>query len=509
MSAGLTRQELYDKIRASSKEEVILEEMVRLGFWAKNESVPSVPETFIRKEGELRRELNELLSEQARYRNKQQVLTDMRKARMAAAKAKRAETKKRNEEKRLQRAAAWKEEKEKTIVYLGEDVSAGLNKTTSDTEQLQKFGLPLLNDGAQLAAAMGISLGKLRFLAFNRKVGTVSHYKRFYLPKKSGGRRLISAPMPQLKAAQYWVLENILYKVPNSESAHGFVPGKSIVTNASNHVGQEVVINIDLKDFFPTIEYKRVKGLFIKLGYSEQIATILGLLCTEPEVDQVALDGKEYFVANTPRHLPQGAPGSPAITNLICYGLDKRFEGLAKRFGYTYSRYADDMTFSTKGEAADKIGQLLWSVKQVVKEEGFQLHPDKLKVMRKGDKREVTGIVVNDKLSLDRETLRKFRALLHQIDKTGLANKQWGNGNIISSVEGFANYVAMVKPEAGRQLKDKIKVLFNREDIKAQARAMMSGAAVNGAGSTGSIGGAAAKDEHTPKKEDGNWWDVV
>lgn len=498
MSAGLTRQELYDQIRASSKEEVILEGMKRLGFWSQNENMPGLPETIIKREGELRRELNQLLSEQARYRNKQQVLTDMRKQRMAAAKAKRAETKKRNEEKRLQKAAAWAEQKEKTIVYLGEDVSAGLNKTTSDSEQLQKFGLPLINDAVQLATAMGLTLGKLRFLAFDRKVGTISHYKRFYLPKKSGGRRLISAPMPQLNAAQYWVLENILYKVPNSEAAHGFVPGKSIVTNANNHVGQDVVINIDLKDFFPTIEYRRVKGLFIKLGYSEQVATILGLLCTEPEVDQVALDGKEYFVASSPRHLPQGAPSSPAITNLICYVLDKRFEGLAKKFGYTYSRYADDMTFSTKGAAADKIGQLLWSVKQVVKEEGFHMHPDKLKVMRKGDKREVTGIVVNEKLSLDRETLRKFRALLHQIDKTGLANKQWGNGNIISSIEGFANYVAMVKPETGRQLKDKIRLLMNRDDIKAQARAMMAGAPV-----------PATKENTPPKKEDGNWWNVV
>lgn len=497
MSAGLTRQQLYDRIRATSKEEYILEEMVRLGFWPKNDQAPSVPETIIRQEGELRRELNQLITEQQKYRNKQQLLTDMRKARMAKAKAKRAETKKRNEEKRAERAAAWAEEKNQKIVYLGEDVSAGLNKTTSNTEQLQRFGLPLLHDALQLSAAMGITLGKLRFLAYNRKVGTISHYKRFYLPKKSGGRRLISAPMPQLKAAQYWVLENILYKVPNSNAAHGFVPGRSIVTNATHHVGQDVVINIDLKDFFPTIAYKRVKGLFIKLGYSEQLATVLGLLCTEPEADQVALDGKEYFVATTPRHLPQGAPSSPAITNLICYKLDKRFTGLAARFGYTYTRYADDMTFSTKGEPADKIGQLLWAIKKVVKEEGFNLHPDKLKVMRKGDKREVTGIVVNEKLSLDRETLRKFRALLHQIERSGLQDKKWGNGNIISSMEGFANYVAMVKPETGQQLKDKLKLLLNRDDIKAQARAIMTGLPANNT------------NDQPPAPGDKDWWNVV
>ena len=494
MFAGLTRQQLYDRIRSSSKDEVVLEEMKRLGFWAKDDSVPSLPEMLIRQEGELRRELTELLAEQNKYRNKQQVLTDMRKARMAAAKAKRAETKKRNEEKRQQRAAAWEEEKGKHIVYLGEAVSGGLNKTTSNEAQLQHFGLPIFHEGAELAAAMGITLGKLRFPSFNRKVGHLSHYKRFYLPKKSGGRRLISAPMPQLKAAQYWILENILYKVPSSTAAHGFVPGKSIVTNASHHVAQELVINIDLKDFFPTIEYKRVKGLFVKLGYSEQIATILALLCTEAPADQVALDGKEYFVASGARSLPQGAPSSPALTNLICYQLDNRFVGLAKKFGYHYTRYADDMTFSTSGEAGDKAGQLLWAVKKVIKEEGFHLHPDKLKVMRKGDKREVTGIVVNEKLSLDRETLRKFRALLHQIRVSGLKDKQWGNGNIVSSMEGFANYVAMVKPEAGKQLKEQLRLLMSREDIRAEVRAMM----------TGGVYKDTRKDEG-----DKPWWNVV
>lgn len=471
MSAGLTRQQLYDRISASTKDEVILEEMIRLGFWTKNTAKPSPSELLIRRESELRRELNQLLEEKQRYRNREQMLTEIRKQRMAAAKLKREETKKRNEEKRQERAAQWTIEKEKSIVYLGEDVSAGLNKTSSDEQRLLAAGLPVYHDGVALAAAMGITLSKLRFLSFNRKVATTSHYKRFYIPKKSGGRRLISAPMPQLKAAQYWILENILYKVPVSDTAHGFVPGKSIVTNATRHVGQDIVINIDLRDFFPTIEYKRVKGMFCKLGYSEQVATILALLCTEPEVEQVALDSKEYFVASSNRHLPQGAPCSPAITNIICYRLDRRFEGLARRFNYTYSRYADDMTFSAKETAADDAGKLIWSVKDVVKEEGFVIHPDKLKVMRKGDKREVTGVVVNEKLSLDRETLRKFRALLHQISISGLAGKQWGKGNIVNSIEGYINYVQMVKPEAGKQLKDKWLLLLQRDDVKAQARA--------------------------------------
>jgi RNA-directed DNA polymerase len=470
MAEGLTRQQLYDRISSSTKDEVILEEMTRLGFWTKNAAMPSPSEMLIRRESELRRELNGLVEEKQRYRNKEQMLNEMRQQRMAAAKVKRTETKLRNEEKRKEKAAQWTIEKEKNIVYLGEDVSAGLNKVVSDEEKLTAAGLPVYHDGMALAAAMNITLGKLRFLSFNRKVANITHYKRFYIPKKSGGRRLISAPMPQLKAAQYWILENILYKIKLSESAHGFVPGRSIVTNATHHVGQDIVINIDLRDFFPTIAYKRVKGLFSKFGYSEQVATILALLCTEPEMEPVALDDREYQVATTDRHLPQGAPCSPAITNIICYRLDRRFEGLARRFGYTYTRYADDMTFSAKEAAAADAGKLIWAVKEVVKEEGFVIHPDKLKVMRKGDKREVTGVVVNEKLSIDRETLRKFRALLHQISVSGLADKKWGKGNIVSSIEGYINYVQMVKPEAGRQLKDKWLLLLNRDDIKGQAR---------------------------------------
>ncbi|HEY9261863.1 reverse transcriptase family protein [Chitinophaga sp.] len=473
---SLTRQQLYDQIRASSKEEYILEEMTRLGFWPRSVGQPTPAVALIRKEGELHRQLNELLAEKQRYRSKRLLLEDMRKERMAKAKLKRADTKKRREEARVKRAAEWATEKNLHIVYLGEDVSAGLNKVVPDTAQLEKFGLPVWPNAVALANAMGITIGKLRYLSFNRKVGHHTHYQRFQIPKKSGGTRVISAPMPQLKAAQHWILENILYKIKNNESAHGFVPGKSIVTNAAPHIGQDIVINVDLKDFFPSIAYKRVKGLFCKLGYAEQVATILGLICTEPEVDELLLDGRKYYVAKTARHLPQGAPTSPAITNLICYKLDRRFAGLAAKYGYAYTRYADDMTFSAKGAAADKAGQLLRAVKMFVKEEGFTLHPDKLKVMRRGDKHEVTGIVVNEKLSLDRATLRKFRALLHQIGHTGLSGKSWGKGkNVISSMEGYANFVYMVKPDVGAKLKATLTALLQREDIKAEARSIWTG----------------------------------
>jgi len=130
------------------------------------------------------------------------------------------------------------------------------------------------------------------------------------------------------------------------------------------------------------------------------------------------------------------------------------------------------------------------------------IHPDKLKVMRKGDKREVTGIVVNDKLSLDRETLRRFRALLHQISVSGLTGKQWGKGNIVSSVEGYINYVLMVKPETGKQLKDKWRLLLNRDDIKGQARAAATQSDVSATPPPN-------KENNSNNEGDKPWWNVV
>ena len=165
---------------------------------------------------------------------------------------------------------------------------------------------------------MGITVAALRFLSFARRVSTVSHYRRFQIPKKTGGLRPISAPMPRLKRAQHWVLTEILNKVELHPAAHGFRPGRSIVTNAAPHVGAEVVVNLDVEQFFPTVSRRRIKGVFRSLGYGEQVATILSLICSEPDVRDVELDGRLYHVARGDRTLPQGAPSSPAITNVLC-----------------------------------------------------------------------------------------------------------------------------------------------------------------------------------------------
>jgi RNA-directed DNA polymerase len=455
-----TRQELYDLIQQTSKQEFILDEMIRLGFWSAENAGADDPADEIRRRGELQRQLNELRQENYTLNNEAAFKKQRLKERLAESKKKQQETKERNEQKRLDRIAAWAETQQHTITYLGEGVSKGLVHGANNLDRLRENNLPVFEAIEDLATAMRLTVSQLRFLAFSRKTSTVSHYIRFKIPKKTGGDRLISSPMPRLKRVQHWILDQILEQIPQHSAAHGFRRGRSIVTNAQPHVGADVVINLDLKDFFPSISYKRVKGIFQALGYSEAIATVFALLCTEPDVTELQLDGKTYFVATSDRHLPQGAPTSPALTNLLCRRLDKRLTHMAASQGFTYTRYADDLTFSASGDATRKICNILKHTENIVTHEGLTLHPDKTRVLRSTQQQEVTGVVVNEKLNVDRTTLKKFRATLHHIEKDGLAGKTWGSGgNLMAAIEGFANYVAMVNPEKGSPLVAQVKAI--------------------------------------------------
>ena len=314
--------------------------------------------------------------------------------------------------------------------------------------------------------------------------------------------------MPRLKSLQYWILENILNKIPLHSSANGFIAERSILTNAAHHIAKDVVVNIDLKDFFPTVNYARVKGLFSKLGYSEKIATILALVCTEPEREEATLDGKKYFIASGKRILPQGAPTSPAITNIICYKLDRRFKGMADKLEFSYTRYADDLSFSAAGtEQVNKVQQLLWRAKRIITEEGFTIHPDKVKVMRKGSKQEVTGIIVNKKPGINRKMLHRFRAVIQQVSKHGLENKKWKGGNIVAEMTGYANFVAQVKPAQGNKMKAQLQEIFSRPNIQQQIQQSGWQAAVSpGKNVPPPTSSPGNKDS---KSDDKNWWDVV
>ena len=467
-----TRQELYDRIRASSKDSVILEDMIRLGFWPARGTVPNDPADELHEIADLERQLAALRTEQARLQNVEALKRELRARRLKESKQKQLETKERHERERSRRAAAWRVKKLQEIGYLGEGFSAGLTKgAPADEAKLRAHGLPILRTALEIATAMGITVPELRFLSFGRKASGVNHYVRFAIAKKTGGERIISAPMPRLKKAQRWLLDNVLAKPAITDVAHGFAPDRSIVTNARPHIARGIVVNLDLKEFFPTLYFRRIKGLFEGLGYGEEAATIFAMLASEPDVDEVELDGLTSFIARGPRRLPQGSPASPAITNLVCRRMDKRLEGMAAKLGFVYTRYADDLTFSAanSAEANANVGKLLRRVRWIVRQEGFAAHEKKTRILRRGRRQEVTGVVVNDKPGVPKDVLKRFRALLFQLEKDGPEGKRWGHRSgtaVLPSAVGFASYVAMVDPEKGRPLLEKARALALRHGWK-------------------------------------------
>lgn len=446
------KAKLYKQIVQQANEQVLVERMKLYGFWPPGEGVPQDPPAHVAERDQLEAEVAELRKAASKVDDPEKALAEERKRRWEESKKRRAEKKAKRLEEEKQRREAYAAFRKEHLVHAGAGVSAGLQHTTSDVESLTRCGLPILHTSNDLAQQMGITLSSLRWLTYHRRGATLVHYHRYGITKKTGGVRYISAPKPALRRAQAWVLENILGRLGVEASAHGFLPKRSIVTNAAPHVNRGVVINLDLKEFFPSITFRRVKGLFEGVGYSEHVATVLGLLCTEPPRLAAELDGKVYHVALGQRVLPQGACTSPAITNVLCRKLDRRLSGLAKKHGFSYTRYADDLTFS--GDQPAVVGRLVRSVRSIVNAEGFTEHPRKTRIMRRGRRQEVTGLTVNVRPSVSRKEVRVLRAILHNAARHGLASQNRTNHpHFAEALRGRVAYVCMVDPERAPALR--------------------------------------------------------
>jgi retron-type reverse transcriptase len=220
-------------------------------------------------------------------------------------------------------------------------------------------------------------------------------YSTFGIPKRRGGVRTIEAPTPKLKALQRTLLHRLLNSLPIHPAANGFVPGRSIVDNARPHVGQAVVVNIDLADFFPSITRQRVEAFFRAIGWSAEASAVLANICTR--------DG----------HLPQGAPTSPALSNLANRKLDTRLDALARKFGGHYTRYADDLTFSFP-EYSSRTRHVVTYIRAIVENAGYRIHlKKKVRVQRAHQRQTATGLVVNTAVNAPRAVRRKLRAMRH------------------------------------------------------------------------------------------------
>ncbi len=276
-------------------------------------------------------------------------------------------------------------------------------------------------------------------------------YKTFSIPKKSGGERKISAPTKLLKSFLTYTnrLLQAFYQAPVYVT--GFVPEKSVVDNAERHVGMNYVFNTDLKDFFPSISKSRVWATLKRypFKFNDTIAdAIAGMCCTEMKID-----GEKCWV------LPQGSPCSPVLTNIVCRNLDHELHKLAQEYSLRYSRYADDITFSSNRNVFQKGGEFQQKLEEIITSQRFSINEKKTRVQNKNQRQEVTGLVVSDRVNVTREYVRDLDNLLYIWEKYGEAeayakflvhytpkqNRYRNKPNMQSVVQGKLLYLKMVK----------------------------------------------------------------
>jgi retron-type reverse transcriptase len=288
-------------------------------------------------------------------------------------------------------------------------------------------GLNNLVDGVTLLATM---LEEDVELLKTMLEDTSKFYHRFPLNKRDGGRRWINAPNDDMKRVQKKILYRVLRGVYATRYAHGFVHNRSIVTNAQQHVGKDCVVKMDIRRFFDTITEKMVLGAMMQVVRNNRqylpAMTVLSKLCV--------LNGVT----------PQGAPTSPFLSNVVCRNLDYSLRGLSNRFGATYTRYADDLTFSGRGD----ITTMIPLVTRAVNTHGFRINTRKTGVFRKGGRQRVTGIIVNQQTGVDRKKRMNLRARIHNI-KTGKVPISDVN---LAELRGHVSFVKMANQAQGERL---------------------------------------------------------
>ena len=441
-----TRTEYREQVNKMGKKEFTFQKMQEYGFWPSHLPTPyerqqNETEEDFENRKKLLDEFNKL-SEQISevYKEKREIdiklsslkkeyqdTWDYEKIRavvcqeiMKESIARRAERKAERERQKQLKSEAWNKKKAENIIFIGRGYSGLLSQKETNIEKLEKNNLPIIENDKDLATLLQVEYKTLRYLTYHRDVVTFDNYYRFDIPKKSGGKRHIAAPKTELKKAQRQILEEILEKIEVSEFAHGFIKSKSVVTGAKFHKsGPDLLINMDLENFFPTITFERVRGLFQSLGYSGYISSLLAMICTYCERIPVEIKGETKYIKTSERILPQGSPASPMITNIICNKMDKRINGLCKKLGFTYTRYADDMSFSYIGETENlAVGSFLNSIKKIIEDEGFNIKKEKTHILRKNNRQYITGIVINnEEIGVPRKWVDILRASIHNAEK--------------------------------------------------------------------------------------------
>ena len=335
--------------------------------------------------------------------------------------------------------------------------------------------LNAINKYKYLKKSKPLELKSLTYHAYYNK----NKYSILEISKKSGDKRLIYPPTPNLKKIQslFNVIFQCLYKIP--KGTHGFVLNKSNVTNAKVHIDKNYIYTIDLKDFFSSIHqarfWKRLQFPPYNLdGTKIELANLIANL--------VFLQTEKQEEKN---FLPQGAPTSPIVSNIICERLDRRLLGLAKRFNVKYTRYADDITFSSNHNVYQKDSELIIELNRIIANENFEINPKKTRLQKKGYRQEVTGIVVNSKANVRRKYIKEVRTYFYLIEKYGLEkaervfvqhqyknNPNLKNYKYLSSVLlGKLEYLKSVKGKEDStylKLKNRYDICFPKEETSKE-----------------------------------------
>jgi hypothetical protein len=297
------------------------------------------------------------------------------------------------------------------------------------------FRVPWIETEAALAAWLGVTPAQLDWYADTQRRNAarcapkLRHYTYRWVKKRSQGYRLLETPKRQLKALQRMIAQNLLSRVPPSAAAHGFVRARSVLSFVEPHVGQRVVLRLDLEDFFSEIVQARVRAVFARVGYPSAVAHKLAGVCCAPAPgdvlrEQPRLDGDpqarfQQAARLGKAHLPQGAPSSPALSNLVAFRLDRRLAGLARAAGADFTRYADDLAFSGGRSFERGLSTFIARVAAIASEEGFRVRYRKTRVMRSGDRQMLAGLVINRRINVSRSEYAVLRALLHNAARFG------------------------------------------------------------------------------------------
>ena len=323
------------------------------------------------------------------------------------------------------------------------------------------LGLPVLDNVEMLADWLGLPPQQLVRFADLNGLSALSgshfaiHYRHHMIPRKAGGLRLIEEPKPLLKQLQRRLLRGILDLIPPHQASFGFVRHRNCIGAAARHAGEEAVVAFDLADFFPSIAASRVYGFFRAIGYPRAVAQNLTGLCTTRTPPEVAQRQGLPLTGNlTGRHLPQGAPTSPALANLCTYGLDRRLSGLAASLDANYTRYADDLSFSGDRRI---VPILTRTVPSIVSGEGFLLNPAKTRVMTVAGRQAVTGITVNRHVNVPRADYDLLKATIHHLGRADDPRRT--DPAFLARLSGRIGWVEQVNPARGLKLRARFDAL--------------------------------------------------